>query len=88
MIVGARRNLRQVGHAQDLPPRAETLEQAADGRRHGAADPDVDLVENQCRRPGRHREHDLDRQRETRQLASGRDPGDRTERLLRMASPP
>ena len=70
--------------AQHLPARAELAQHRPDRRRDGAADADVDLVEDQRRHLADFGEHDLDREREARQLAAGRDARDRAQRLLRM----
>ena len=49
--IGERRDLRQVGHAEHLPARAQRLQQRADGRRDRAADAGVDLVEDRASAP-------------------------------------
>ena len=68
--VGARRDLRQMRDAQDLPLGAELPEQTPDRRGDGAADPGIDLVKNQRRYRADLGEHCLDCQTEPRQLTA------------------
>ena len=82
MVIRASGDLRQVGDAQYLPPLPKLLQHAADGRRDCAADAGVDFVEDQCRQLANFGQHDLDRQSKTRQLTTGRDAGERPQRLL------
>ena len=64
---------------------AQRLQQPADGRGDGAADARVDFVEDQRGHVAHFARHDLDRERDARQLAARGDARERTERLLRMA---
>ena len=50
MALGFRGDLRRMRHRQHLNARPEAREALADRVRHGAADPGVDLVEDQGRR--------------------------------------
>ena len=81
-VVGERRDLRQVGDAEDLAGLAEPPQPLADRARGGAADPGIDLVEDDraLRLAGEagEREHD------PRDLAPGRRLLERRERHPRV----
>ena len=71
--VGARRDLRRMGHGDHLHLVGEPREPLPDRVRDRAADPGVDLVEHQRRRRAAIRQHDLEREQEARELAAGGD---------------
>ena len=81
VMVGARRDLRRMGHDQHLDGLAEPREALADRIRGGAADAAVDLVEHQARRRADLGQHDLERQHQAGELAAGGDLAERP-RLL------
>ena len=71
----ARGDLREVGNAQHLEPRAKSLEPRAYDVRNAAADARIDFVEDQ-RLPRRvFRRKRLEREHHARQLAAGHDAG-------------
>ena len=76
VAVGERGDLRKVRDRHDLRVLGEPLEQPADGVRRLAADPGVDLVEDERVAAGDGR----DRERDPRELAAGGRLGDRCER--------
>ena len=71
--VGVRRHLREVRHAQHLVVAAQRAQPLAQGRRVPAADPGIDLVEDEERRLVGRGQHDLQRQRQPARLAARRD---------------
>ena len=74
-------DLRQVGHAQDLVAAGERPQAPPDRIGAAAADPRVDLVEDERRRVVGLGQDLLDRERDPAHLAAGRDPGERPRRL-------
>ena len=70
-----RRHLRRMGHREHLHPRGEAGEALADRIGDRAADARVDLVEHQRRSRAAIRQHDLQRQQKSRQLAARGDLG-------------
>ena len=76
-----RRDLRLVGHAQDLAGFAERAQLGADRRGNRAADAGIDLVEDHARHLVQAQRGDLDRQRDARQLAARGDLAQRARRL-------
>ena len=73
MMIRVRGDLRQMRHAQHLARVRRAPAASADGRRHGAADAGVHFVEHERRDVADFARHDLDRERDARQLAAGRD---------------
>ena len=73
MVVRARGDLRGVRDDQKLASLGQAGKAVADGRRRGAADAAVDLVEHQAALRADLGEHNLERQQEARQLAAGGD---------------
>ena len=71
-------------HAQDLVTAGQGPQAPTDRVRTPSADPRVDLVEDEDRRLVRLGQDLLDRERDPRQLAAGRDPGQRPRRLARV----
>ena len=69
----ARRDLRRMGHRQHLHALRQPRQPLADRVGDRAADPGVDLVEDQRRRRAAVGERHLQRQQEARQLAARRD---------------
>jgi nitrate reductase alpha subunit len=61
MLIGAGGHLRRMRHGHHLHPLGEPCEARADGVRHRAADPGIDLVEHQRRRRALVRQHHLER---------------------------
>ena len=88
MVVGERGDLGQVRHAQHLAARAERLQQAAHGRRDGAADAGVHLVEHERRDVRDVARRDLDRESDAGKLAARCDARERSDRLLRVRGDP
>ena len=84
MGVGVGRDLGQVGDAQDLVAPGQRPQAAPDRVRAPAADARVDLVEDEGRRVVGLGQDALDGQRDARQLAARRDPGQRPGRLARV----
>src|SRR5439155_10412852 len=81
VMLGARRDQRQMRDAEHLPRPAELRELAADGLGHGAADPGVDLVEDERRAALLGGGQGLQGEHDPRQLAARGDAGERA-RLL------
>ena len=79
--VGVRGNLREVRHAQHLVVAAQGPEALPQRRCVPAADPGVDLVEDEERRLVGRGQHDLQRQRQPAGLTSRRDSRQRPRRL-------
>src|SRR6266702_865373 len=79
VAVGERGDLRQMRDRHDLSMLGETPEQSSDGMRRLAADPGVDLVEDERVSAGDGR----DRERDPRELAAGGRLRDRCEREAR-----
>ena len=75
VMVGARRDLRRMGHHQHLGGGADPGEALADRIGGGAADAAVDLVEHQARRRADLGERHLERQHQPRELAARGDLG-------------
>ena len=73
MLVGARRDLRRMGHRHHLHLAGQPRQPRADRIGHRTADAGVDFVEDQRRRRALVGQHDLERQQEARQLAAGGD---------------
>src|SRR5262249_32342538 len=69
VIGAAGRHLRRMCYDKYLQICAQPLQSLADHRRYGAADPTVDLVEDQGRYRGGAGENQFQRQHEARQLA-------------------
>ena len=84
VVVGARRDLRQVRDGEHLAACAELLHQPAHGLGDGAADAGVDLVEDQRRRRSvralQLAADDRDGERDARELAARGDLGERPRR--------
>ena len=79
--IGVRRDLGQVGDAQDLVPAGEGPQAPPDRVRAATADPRVDLVEDEDRRLVRLGQDALDGQGDPRQLPARGDPRQRPGRL-------
>ena len=82
--VGIGRDLRQVRDAHDLVVAREAPQQPTDRIRRAPADAGIHLVEDERRRLVGARQHGLERQRDARQLAAGRDARQRPRRLSRV----
>ena len=76
-----RGDLRQVGHAQDLPGLAEFAQLAADDGRDGTADARIHLVEHHGRHAVQAERGHFDGQRNARQFAAGGHLAQRARRL-------
>ncbi len=77
--VGCRRHLRQVSDAHHLVGLSQLLEHPADDLGHAPADPSIHLVEDQRRHLGHRGGDGLDRQTETRKLATRSHLGQRAQ---------
>ena len=77
MLIAVRGDLRQMSYRQHLAALAEPLQQPADGIRDRAADPGIDLVEDQRRDWGCGRGDHRNRQADTRELAARGDASQR-----------
>src|SRR5207302_8242794 len=78
------RDLRQVGHAQDLVTARDLREPPAHRLGGAPADARIDLVEDQRPRAVVAAAERFQRQADPRQLAAGGDPGERSELLARV----
>jgi len=70
VAVGMCGDLRQVRHAQHLPPLAQRLQHPPDRCCHRAANAGVDLVEHERRHVANFAGRNLDRERHARELAA------------------
>ncbi len=77
MPIGERRDLGQMGDADDLAMTTESRQPATDLKGRLAADPGVDLVEDHAGGTEPGRQHDFKGQHDPRQLAAGRALGQR-----------
>jgi hypothetical protein len=84
LVLGLRRHLRQVRHAQHLPGHSEHAQLPTDHLGHRAADPGVHLVEHEAGQVERIQRGHLQREADARELAAGGDLGQRAGRLARV----
>src|SRR5437867_2527937 len=77
VVVGAHRDRRQVGHAEDLATHRDRRELLRDDRGDASADARVHLVEDHRRHPVRLRQDGREPEHRPRELAPGRDTRER-----------